>query len=75
MSASAPAATGPSGARHLLLATRSRDVQWCYEEQSVEEAAQLMRDAQIRRLPIADHDRKLVGVVSLGDLAAKGGEA
>jgi CBS domain-containing protein len=52
----------------------SADVQWCYEEQSVEEAAQLMRDAQIRRLPIVDHDRKLVGVVSLGDLASKGGE-
>jgi CBS domain-containing protein len=50
----------------------SPDVQWCYEEQSVEEAAQLMRDAQIRRLPIVDHDRKLVGVISLGDLAAKG---
>jgi CBS domain-containing protein len=50
------------------------DVQWCYEEQSIEEVAQLMRDAQIRRLPIVDHDRKLVGVVSLGDLAAKGGE-
>ena len=52
----------------------SADVQWCYEEQSVEEAAQLMRDAQIRRLPIVDHDRKLVGVVSLGDLAVKGDE-
>jgi len=52
----------------------STDVQWCYEEQSIEEAAQLMRDAQIRRLPIVDHDRKLVGVISLGDLAAKGGE-
>lgn len=52
----------------------SPDVQWCYEEQSVEEAAQLMREAQIRRLPIVDHDRKLVGMLSLGDLAAKGGE-
>lgn len=52
----------------------SPDVQWCYEEQSVEEAAQLMRDAQIRRLPIVDHDRKLVGMVSLGDLAVKGDE-
>jgi CBS domain-containing protein len=50
----------------------SSDVQWCYEEQSIEEATQLMRDAQIRRLPIVDHERHLVGVLSLGDVAAKG---
>lgn len=49
------------------------EVQWCYEEQSVEEATQLMSDAQIRRLPIVDHERHLVGVLSLGDVAVKGG--
>ncbi|WP_121613324.1 CBS domain-containing protein [Mesobacillus foraminis] len=35
---------------------------------SAEEAADLMADVQIRRLPIVD-DRKLIGIVSLGDLA------
>ena len=58
----------------VLQDVMSAEVHWCYEDQSIEEAAQLMRDAQIRRLPIVDHERKLVGVISLGDLAAKGGE-
>jgi CBS domain-containing protein len=33
-----------------------------------------MRDAQIRRLPVVDHDKKLVGIVSLGDLADRGSD-
>jgi CBS domain-containing protein len=39
-------------------------------EMSVDEAAQKMADAQIRRLPIVDNDQ-LVGVISLGDLAVR----
>jgi CBS domain-containing protein len=43
---------------------------YCFDDQDVEEAAQLMREHQIRRLVILDRDNKrLVGVVSLGDLA------
>jgi CBS domain-containing protein len=44
-------------------------VMYCYEDQDVNEAAQLMRDNQIRRLVVLDRDKQLVGVVSLGDLA------
>lgn len=40
----------------------------CAPDTSIEEAANLMREQAIRRLPIVDGDR-LVGVVSLGDLA------
>lgn len=39
-------------------------------EMSLNQAAELMSDQQIRRLPVVDSDR-LVGMVSLGDLAAK----
>jgi CBS domain-containing protein len=43
---------------------------YCFDDQDVEEAAQLMREHQIRRLVILNRDNKrLVGVVSLGDLA------
>lgn len=41
---------------------------------SVEAAADLMADSQIRRLPVTQ-DGKLVGIVSLGDLAVDVGEA
>lgn len=49
-------------------------VDYCYEDQDVEEAAQVMQDRQIRRLPIIDRDNQLVGIVSLGDLAVKTSE-
>lgn len=43
---------------------------YCFDDQDVDEAAQLMREHQIRRLVILSRDNKrLVGVVSLGDLA------
>ena len=40
---------------------------------STREAAQLMSDHQIRRLPVVENDR-LVGIVSIGDLAVKEGK-
>jgi CBS domain-containing protein len=43
----------------------------CYEDDDVEKAAQRMEDAQIRRLPVIDHNHRLVGIVSLGDLATR----
>lgn len=59
--------------RTLLREVMSPQVQWCYEDQSIEEAAQLMCDAQIRRLPVVDHDKRLVGLLSLGDVAVRAG--
>jgi CBS domain-containing protein len=47
----------------------------CFEDQSVDDAARLMHENQIRRLVILDRKTKqLVGVVSLGDLATHVGE-
>jgi CBS domain-containing protein len=42
---------------------------YCFEDQPVEEAAKLMKEKQIRRLPVINRDKRLVGIVSLGDLA------
>ncbi len=49
----------------------SRDVFYCYEDQSAESAAQLMQEKQIRRLPVFDRSERAVGMVSLGDLAVR----
>jgi CBS domain-containing protein len=51
----------------------SAPVQWCFEDESVDEAIDLMRDHAIRRLPVVDHEKHLVGMLSLGDVAAKVG--
>ena len=47
----------------------SQDVLWCYDDQDVGEAQRMMEDNQVRRVPIVNRDKKLVGIVSLGDLA------
>lgn len=44
---------------------------YCYEDDDVQKAMNLMEQRQIRRLPVMDHNQRLVGVVSLGDLATR----
>jgi CBS domain-containing protein len=45
---------------------------YCFDDQSVEEAAKIMENDQIRRLVVLDRgNNRLVGVVSLGDIAYK----
>ncbi len=60
----------------LSSATRVSDVmtekaRWCTGEQTVQEAMQQMADVQIRRIPVIDAERQVVGIVSLGDLATR----
>ena len=50
------------------------DVVYCFEDQDVEEAARLMKEHQIRRLVVLNGDKRLVGIVSLGDLAVETGD-
>lgn len=49
----------------------SEGIVWAYEEDSVDDAAKLMGDRQIRRLPIVNADKRLVGIVALGDFAVE----
>jgi CBS domain-containing protein len=49
----------------------SEGIRYCFEDQEVEEAAKLMAQAQIRRLPVLNRDKRLVGIVALADIATK----
>ncbi|MBT2336324.1 CBS domain-containing protein [Variovorax paradoxus] len=49
----------------------SDGVRWAYEDESIERVAAIMGEYQIRRLPIVSRDKRLVGIVALGDLAVK----
>ena len=49
----------------------SDDITWCYEDQTVGEVLAQMGDSQIRRIPVVSRDKELVGMVSLGDIAAR----
>ena len=44
---------------------------YCFDDQTVEEAAAAMETQQIRRLPILNRDKQLIGMLSLGDLATR----
>lgn len=47
----------------------SEDVIWCSEDDDTQEVLGRMGERQIRRIPVVDANRNLVGIVSLGDLA------
>jgi CBS domain-containing protein len=54
--------------------TRVREIMtpgvvYCFEDQDVTEAARLMEEKKIRRLVVLNRSKRLVGIVSLGDLA------
>ena len=49
----------------------SPEVEYCTVDQDAEDAKRLMGSKQLRRLPVVDKDRRLVGIVSLGDLAVR----
>ena len=56
------------------------DVKYCFEDQDLDEVLRNMGDIQVRRLPVVNRDKRLVGIVSLGDAAqetqsARAGEA
>jgi len=50
----------------------SRDVLYVFEDQEVAEVARNMGEQQVRRMLVVDRDKRLVGIVSLGDLSTDG---
>ena len=47
----------------------SREIKYCFEDQSIDEVTQNMGELRIRRLPVLTRDKRLIGILSLGDLA------
>ncbi|MDQ6433060.1 CBS domain-containing protein [Mesorhizobium sp. LHD-90] len=50
----------------------STEVKYCFDDEEVEQVLENMGDLQVRRLPVLNRDKRLVGIISLGDLAKKG---
>jgi CBS domain-containing protein len=65
-------AAGKEPGRTPVTDVMSSHVRWCYEDQPIDEVMDEMSDTQIRRMPVVDRDKNLVGIVSLGDLASRG---
>jgi CBS domain containing-hemolysin-like protein len=49
----------------------STGLSWCDEDQPVEDVLDQICDAQIRRMPVLDRNKQLVGILSVGDVAVK----
>ncbi|HEX6611949.1 MAG TPA: CBS domain-containing protein [Hyphomicrobiaceae bacterium] len=53
----------------------TEDVCYCFDDQDIEEVAANMANIQVRRLPVLNRDKRLVGILSLGDMALADGQA
>lgn len=47
---------------------------YCFDDEDVKEAAKKMEEKQVRRLPVLNREKRLVGIVSLGDIAVRTGK-
>jgi CBS domain-containing protein len=47
----------------------SQEVLYCFDDQDLDEVAQNMSEAKVRRLPVVNRDKRLVGIIALADLA------
>ncbi|WP_395648315.1 CBS domain-containing protein [Terricaulis sp.] len=48
----------------------THEVLYCYDDEDVEDVCENLADMQVRRLPVVSRDKRLVGIVSLADIAA-----
>jgi CBS-domain-containing membrane protein len=63
-----------------LKAVTARDVMsqgmfFCFEDEGIDKAIRLMRDKEVHHLTVLNRQKRMVGVVSLGDLALRGDQA
>ena len=45
------------------------DVKYCFDDEDLDQVCRNMGDLQVRRLPVINRDKRLVGILSLGDLS------
>jgi CBS domain-containing protein len=67
-------ANGRDPSKTKVSEVMSTDIAYCLEDQAVDEAVILMEARQIRRLPILNQDKQLIGIVSLADIAVHVGD-
>jgi CBS domain-containing protein len=51
----------------------TQDIHYCFDDEDVEDVSEKMADRKIRRLPVLNRDKRMVGIVSLGDLSKSDG--
>jgi CBS domain-containing protein len=67
-------AAGRDPVTTLVREVMTPDLIYGFEDQDLEDATRLMEQYQIRRLPVLNRAKQLVGIVALGDLAVHPGQ-
>ena len=49
----------------------SKEVLYCFDDENMDHVAKNMADIKVRRLPVLNRDKRLVGILSIGDLARR----
>jgi CBS domain-containing protein len=49
------------------------EIMYCYDDQGLDEITENMGEIQVRRLPVLNRDKRLVGIIALGDIAFEQG--
>jgi CBS domain-containing protein len=66
------AAEGRDPARTKVRDVMTKDVRYVFEDEEIGHVAENMADQQVRRLPVVNRSKRVVGVVSLSDVAREG---
>ncbi len=67
------AAEGRDPAQTKVREVMTPEVRYVFEDEDLHRAADTMAEQQVRRLPVVNRAKRLVGIVSLGDMATTGG--
>jgi CBS domain-containing protein len=62
-------AAGHAPEEHSVKEAMTKEMFYCFEEEDIAEVTKIMRQRQIRRVPVLNHDKRLTGIVSIGDVA------
>ena len=52
----------------------SAEVKYCFDDQELDEVCRNMASEQVRRMPVVDRNKRLVGILSLGDISIEGSD-
>jgi CBS domain-containing protein len=64
-------AEGQDPSRHRVREAMTQELFYAFEDQDVDDVTRIMKEKQVRRVPVLSRDKRLVGIVSLGDLAVQ----
>lgn len=62
-------ARGRDPAKTMIARVMSKGITYCFDDQDIKDAAHLMEKKQIHRLPVLNREKRMVGILSVGDLA------